>query len=74
MSGEAVSGVYATGTGGFPGEHHVTFSDVPGILPGYRPGAQAVSCTCGWHTVIDGGHSDEDRERLARQHAGTEDP
>ncbi len=54
--------------------HDVTFSDADPRIPGYRPGAQAVSCTCGWHTVIDGGHSDEDRQRLARQHAGTEDP
>ena len=53
---------------GQPIAHSVEFRDAPAI-PGYRPGAQRAVCTCGWHATIDGGHSDEDRARLARQHA-----
>lgn len=53
--------------------HIVEFTDA-GRVPGYRPGAQHAECTCGWATTIDGGHSDNDRNRLVRMHAGVEDP
>ena len=73
MTTETVSGRLIPRSNANLVTHIVEFTDA-GHIPGYRPGAHRVRCSCGWGTTIDGGHSDNDRARLVRMHAGVEDP
>ena len=64
--------IYAIGAGGPPVAHEIRFSRFSGApfdAAGYRAPAEVARCICGWSALIDGGHTDEDRARLARQHA-----
>ena len=74
MTTEAVSGRSILRYRGEPVTHKVSYRDAPAALAGYRPRAEIASCACGWSAVIDGGHSARDKARLARMHAGVEDP
>ena len=73
MITEPVSGRTQLRYRGEPVTHDVTFTPATPPVPYYRGGGTRVRCTCGWHTTIDSGHSDEEKARLARQHA-TGDP
>ena len=76
MITETVSGRSILRYRGEPVPHEVRFRATMGGLPGYLEVCAIVAyCEpCGWRTALEGDHTAADLTRLARQHAGIEDP
>ncbi len=71
---ETVSGRTILRYRGAPVTHDIRFFGSINTLHSYRSRGLVAECEpCGWHTIIDGGHTIAELTRLARQHAGTED-
>ena len=73
MITESVSGRSVLRYRGEPVPHDVRFYATNVDWPLTDPIITA-RCDCGWSVTIDGGHTAGDLARLARQHAGIEDP